>query len=152
MDPAEGDYHIDEGSAARDAGVNAGVTIDMDMDAEARPQGAGYDIGTDEWHLGVTATPTLTRTPTATATPTDTPTPTNTPTWTPTHTPTVTPTATPPVSHLLYLPLVLSQAEGLVVKEQGSKGAGEPPISSLRGWEVFFSPNLVYNAGYRNWR
>jgi len=114
VDPAEGDYHIDEGSAARDAGVNAGVTIDMD--GEARPQGAGYDIGADEWHPEVTATPTPTRTPTATATPTDTPTPTNTPTWMPTHTPTVTPTATPPVSHLLYLPLVLSQAEGLVVK------------------------------------
>jgi hypothetical protein len=63
-----------------------------------------------------TDTPTPTRTPTATATPTDMPMPTNTPTWTPTHTPTVTPTATPPVSHLLYLPLVMSQAEGLVVK------------------------------------
>lgn len=48
MDPDAGDYHITEGSAARDAGVNAGVTTDID--GQARPQGAGYDIGADEWH------------------------------------------------------------------------------------------------------
>lgn len=39
-------YHLGPGSAAIDAGVNAGVTIDIDGDA--RPIGAGYDIGADE--------------------------------------------------------------------------------------------------------
>lgn len=45
-DPGAGDYHIGPGSAAADAGVNAGVTTDIDGDG--RPMGAGYDIGADE--------------------------------------------------------------------------------------------------------
>jgi len=40
-------YHIRGRSAAVDAGVNAGVTVDMDGDQ--RPQGAGFDIGADEF-------------------------------------------------------------------------------------------------------
>jgi uncharacterized repeat protein (TIGR01451 family) len=41
-----GDYHIGPDSAALDAGVDAGVTIDMD--GETRPAGRGFDIGADE--------------------------------------------------------------------------------------------------------
>ena len=40
-------YHLTSGSAAIDAGVGTGVTTDIDGDA--RPQGAGYDIGADEF-------------------------------------------------------------------------------------------------------
>lgn len=47
MNPAGGDYHIRRGSAAVDAGVNAGITIDIDGDP--RPIGAGFDIGADEF-------------------------------------------------------------------------------------------------------
>jgi hypothetical protein len=47
VNPAAGDYHLGEGSAALDAGVDAGVTADMDGDP--RPQGTGYDIGADEF-------------------------------------------------------------------------------------------------------
>jgi hypothetical protein len=39
-------YHLSSGSPAIDAGVNAGVTTDIDGDP--RPTGAGYDIGADE--------------------------------------------------------------------------------------------------------
>jgi hypothetical protein len=46
VDPAAWDYHLGPGSAAIDAGVNAGV--DDDIDGDSRPQGAGYDIGADE--------------------------------------------------------------------------------------------------------
>ena len=40
-------YHLTSDSAAIDAGVDAGVTTDVDGDV--RPQGAGYDIGADEF-------------------------------------------------------------------------------------------------------
>jgi len=40
-------YHLQVGSAAIDAGVDAGVTTDIDGDT--RPWGAGYDIGADEF-------------------------------------------------------------------------------------------------------
>jgi len=43
-------YHLQAGSAAIDAGVDAGVTTDID--GEARPWGAGYDIGADEYTGG----------------------------------------------------------------------------------------------------
>jgi fibronectin-binding autotransporter adhesin len=46
LNPAAGDYHLGPGSAALDAGVDAGVATDIDGDA--RPMGAGYDLGADE--------------------------------------------------------------------------------------------------------
>jgi len=46
VDPDGGDYHLGPASAAIDAGVDAGVTTDIDGDA--RPIGSGYDIGADE--------------------------------------------------------------------------------------------------------
>jgi parallel beta-helix repeat protein len=46
------DYHILTDSAAKDAGVDAGVTPDMDLDL--RPVEAGYDIGADEFPVVVT--------------------------------------------------------------------------------------------------
>jgi parallel beta-helix repeat protein len=45
--PATWDYRLTQGSAAVDAGVDAGVTTDIDGDS--RPSGAGYDIGADEF-------------------------------------------------------------------------------------------------------
>jgi len=46
LNPTAGDYHIGAGSAAQDAGVDAGVTTDVDGDL--RPACSGYDIGADE--------------------------------------------------------------------------------------------------------
>lgn len=43
------DYHIANGSAAQDAGVDARVTADFD--GEARPSGRAPDIGADELQL-----------------------------------------------------------------------------------------------------
>lgn len=39
-------YHLTDSSAAIDTGVDAGITTDMDR--QARPGGAGYDLGADE--------------------------------------------------------------------------------------------------------
>jgi hypothetical protein len=47
LDPDNGDYHIGSGSAAIDAGVDAGVYVDID--GEERPYGAEFDLGADEW-------------------------------------------------------------------------------------------------------
>ena len=48
VDPDNGNYHIGPGSAAIDAGVDAGT--DHDVDDQPRPFGAGYDIGADEYY------------------------------------------------------------------------------------------------------
>jgi beta propeller repeat protein len=47
VDPDAGDYHIGPRSAARDVGLDAGVSSDMDGDL--RPLGPGPDIGADEY-------------------------------------------------------------------------------------------------------
>jgi uncharacterized repeat protein (TIGR01451 family) len=49
VDPAAGEYHITADSAARDAGVDAGVT--RDVDGELRPFGLAVDLGADELHV-----------------------------------------------------------------------------------------------------
>jgi hypothetical protein len=48
VNPMAGDYHIGPGSAAIAAGVNAGVTIDMDGDSRPAPTGTHPDLGADE--------------------------------------------------------------------------------------------------------
>ncbi|MBN2392719.1 MAG: VCBS repeat-containing protein [Anaerolineae bacterium] len=55
VDPVNGDFHIGATSAARDAGIAVGVATDIDGDP--RPQGAGYDIGADEYHEGIVVEP-----------------------------------------------------------------------------------------------
>lgn len=47
VDPSGWDYHLAASSPAIDAGVDAGVTTDMD--GEPRPFGSGYDLGADEF-------------------------------------------------------------------------------------------------------
>ncbi len=46
VDPSAGNYHLRLGSPAIDAGLDAGVAIDID--GQARPQNDGFDIGYDE--------------------------------------------------------------------------------------------------------
>jgi uncharacterized repeat protein (TIGR01451 family) len=51
VNPNAGDYHIGPGSAAIDAGVDAGVTADID--GHPRPAGLGFDIGADEYYAAL---------------------------------------------------------------------------------------------------
>jgi hypothetical protein len=47
VNPANDDYHLTANSAAINRGVDVGVLTDIDGDV--RPQGAGVDIGYDEF-------------------------------------------------------------------------------------------------------
>jgi hypothetical protein len=47
VDPAGDDYHLQVGSPAIDAGMNASVTADLE--GTPRPQGGGYDLGAYEF-------------------------------------------------------------------------------------------------------
>jgi hypothetical protein len=59
VNPGANDYHLQAGSAAIDAGLDAGITVDID--GEARPAGGGYDIGYDEVVLARLLLPLLMR-------------------------------------------------------------------------------------------
>jgi len=52
VDPTGGDYHLQSGSPCVDAGIDPvpdwGL-VNFDFDGDARPYGAGWDIGADEW-------------------------------------------------------------------------------------------------------
>ena len=50
VNPAADDYHLGAGSGAINAGIDAGVYTDLE--GQARPFGAGYDIGFDESVFG----------------------------------------------------------------------------------------------------
>jgi uncharacterized repeat protein (TIGR01451 family) len=47
VNPSAGDYHLGQGSAAIDAGIDAGVSTNIDGDP--RPLGLGFDLGADEY-------------------------------------------------------------------------------------------------------
>jgi hypothetical protein len=51
LDPAAGNYHITAVSPAVDQGTATGAPA-ADYDGEARPSGAGFDIGADEMNAG----------------------------------------------------------------------------------------------------
>ncbi len=51
LDAGEGDYHLSAASPAIDAGVDPDIYALTDFDGEGRPQGAGYDIGYDEFAI-----------------------------------------------------------------------------------------------------
>jgi hypothetical protein len=51
LDPAAGNYHITAVSPAVDQGAATGAPA-TDYDGEARPSGAGFDIGADEMYAG----------------------------------------------------------------------------------------------------
>lgn len=51
VNAAARDYHIGPSSAAIDAGVDAGVALDLD--GQPRPGGGGYDLGADEFYYQI---------------------------------------------------------------------------------------------------
>lgn len=51
VDPGTADYHITSNSPAVDAGIDAGVSIDID--GQYRPNGPGVDLGADEYWQGI---------------------------------------------------------------------------------------------------
>lgn len=51
VDPQSGDFHLSAGTACIDAGTSSGAPA-YDIDGDSRPQGEGYDIGSDEYRDG----------------------------------------------------------------------------------------------------
>jgi hypothetical protein len=49
--PDSGNYHIASGSAAVDAGMDAGIYVDIDGQPRPWPTGGGFDIGADEFQI-----------------------------------------------------------------------------------------------------
>jgi Putative metal-binding motif len=55
VDPDGGDFHLQDTSPCMDTGINPVPAyiplgfLDFDFDGDARPYGAGWDIGADEW-------------------------------------------------------------------------------------------------------
>jgi hypothetical protein len=91
-------YHLTGGVAVDKIPLGSGPT--SDIDAQARPMGAGSDAGSDE--MGA-VTPTPTPPPTATPSPTPSPTTSPSPTPTPTVTPSPTPVPTPVPAGKLFM-------------------------------------------------
>ncbi len=52
VDPTNGDFNLVVGSAAIDAGFNLSGVVDTDFYGNARPSGAGFDIGAIEFGAG----------------------------------------------------------------------------------------------------
>jgi hypothetical protein len=51
VDPPGNDYHIRFASPAKDAGIDEGITDDIDGDFRPDPDSSGFDIGADEFTL-----------------------------------------------------------------------------------------------------
>ena len=51
------DRHLQSGSPARDEGIDASAVTLLDFDGEGRPEGAGWDMGCDEFGAAAVATP-----------------------------------------------------------------------------------------------
>jgi len=56
VNPSVGNFHLQLGSPAIDAGIDVGLTTDLD--GNPRPRGAGHDIGVYEYQSGAQPTPT----------------------------------------------------------------------------------------------
>jgi hypothetical protein len=49
VDAANGDFHLDVGSPAINAGMDLGLLVPTDMDSNARPSFQSYEIGAYEY-------------------------------------------------------------------------------------------------------